>query len=319
MSRAGKHIACCFLSLAVAAACKAERPDSDPPPSKPVRKPAAIAEAPPKREAPRPATLIPEEMIGVPGGRFEMGLSDRGIPDEQPAHPVAVAPFLLDRTEVTNGAYADCVAAGKCRRPAHLDTVKSGFAPLEAFRLPAHPVSGVSHEDAEKYCAFVGKRLPREAEWERAARGSDGRLFPWGDDLPDETRAVFRSKVTKPVGSLPEGKGPYGHLDLGGNVWEWVHDNYDPYAYTRETAGQGIPGDCEQILAALRELKRKGKQGFTGTNPIPDECEHVLRGGAFNYFPWGLRSSNRVHHPGRFRMIMAGFRCARDWPDGPTE
>lgn len=251
-------------------------------------------------------------MLEVTGGTFTMGLDERGIPDERPAHQVTLKPFLLDRTEVTNEAYQRCVDAGACRRPAWLDTEKSGFAPLNVFREPRRPVVGVSHADAEAYCKFAGKRLPREAEWEYAARGDDARLFPWGNTMPSTDLARFRSNVTLPVGSRPKGSGPFGHLDLAGNVWEWLGDNYDPYAYTRKTAPQGIPGDCDQIMAAQKELKYKGMQGFTGTNPIPDECEYVLRGGAFNYFPWGLRSSNRVHHPGRFRIAMAGFRCARD-------
>jgi formylglycine-generating enzyme required for sulfatase activity len=277
--------------------------------------PGAGADAVAKTPSPEPLRVeTPSGMLPVPGGTFKMGLSDRGIPDEQPAHAVTVDGFLLDTTEVSNAAYQKCVDAGVCRRPAYLDTVKSGFEPLERFRTPDRPVNGVSHEDAATYCKFVGKRLPREAEWERAARGDDARLYPWGNDPPSSKRAVFRAKVTKPVGSLPLGKGPYGHMDLAGNVWEWVQDHYDPYAYRRSTVDRGIPGDCGQILATQRELKRKGLQGFTGTNPIPVECEYVLRGGAFNYFPWGLRSSNRVHHAGRFRIAMAGFRCAKDIP-----
>jgi formylglycine-generating enzyme required for sulfatase activity len=260
----------------------------------------------------KPDLEIPGDMRPVPGGTFSMGLDGKGIPDEQPSHDVTVRPFLLDTTEVTNGAYAKCVDADICRRPAYLDTEKGGFQALEVFRLPGHPVNGVSHEDAEKYCKWAQKRLPTEAEWERAARGDDGRMFPWGNGFPTPKTAVFRDKVTRGVGSLPAGAGPYGHLDLGGNVWEWVADHYDPYAYRRDSAAQGVPGDCDQIMAALRELKNRGKQGFTGTNPIPTECEYVLRGGAFNYFPWGLRSTNRVHHAGRFRIAMAGFRCARD-------
>ena len=94
-----------------------------------------------------------------------------------------------------------------------------------------------------------------------------------------------------------------------------MQDEYDPYAYRRPTAAQGTPGSCAEILAAQDELRRQGKQGFTGTNPIPTECEHSIRGGAYNYDPHGLRATNRVHHPGRFRIPMLGLRCAADIPD----
>ncbi|MFO8073312.1 MAG: formylglycine-generating enzyme family protein [Polyangia bacterium] len=257
---------------------------------------------------------IPEGMLPVPGGGFTMGLDDRGIPDERPAHRVEVGPFLLDATEVTNAEYDRCVDAGVCRPPEKPDTERWSFAPLERFRTPRRPVSCISRADAETYCRWAGKRLPREAEWERAARGDDGRLYPWGDEPPTPELAVYRSDVTQPVGSRPDGAGPYGHLDMAGNVWEWLADRYDPHAYRRAGADRGIPAGCPTILKSQDALRRKGKQGFTGTNPIPTTCEHVLRGGAFNYFPWGLRSSNRVHHPGHWRMIMAGTRCAADDP-----
>ena len=120
------------------------------------------------------------------------------------------------------------------------------------------------------------------------------------------------SGATSDVGSHPLGRGPYGHLDLAGNVWEWLADEYDPYAYRRVTAAEGKPGSCPEILTALAELRRTHRDGFTGSNPIPTECEHVLRGGAFNYSRTGLRATNRVHHPGRFRLVMSGFRCAKD-------
>jgi formylglycine-generating enzyme required for sulfatase activity len=172
----------------------------------------------------------------------------------------------------------------------------------------------VSWFDAVDYCKFRGKRLPTEAEWERAARDGDGRRYVWGNEPADPKRhGVFGGRPsTEPVGSYPLGKGPYGHVDLAGNVWEWTADEYDPIAYRRDGAARGVPGSCEQILVTLADLRRRHWQGFTGKNPIPVECERVLRGGAYNYGVARLRASDRVHHPARFRIAVAGFRCAKD-------
>ncbi|MBW2276912.1 MAG: formylglycine-generating enzyme family protein [Deltaproteobacteria bacterium] len=262
---------------------------------------------------------IPRDMLGVPGGTFTMGADKVGEADEQPAHDVTLKPFLLDRTEVTNRAYKKCVAAEVCRQRKQPCVKGDRLAPEKMFLGGSHPVSCVSHDDAETYCRWLGRRLPTEAEWERAARGSDARRFPWGDETPDEKRGVFRGRVTQPVGSCPAGAGPYGHLDMAGNVWEWLADRYDPFAYRRETVVQGVPAGCDEILRTQDALRRKGLEGFTGSNPIPTECEYCLRGGAFNYGGGGLRSSNRVHHPGDWRIIMAGFRCAADWAEGPVD
>lgn len=255
-------------------------------------------------------------MLAVPGGTFVMGTDDEGEQDERPAHAVTIPGFWLDETEVTQRAYAACVAAGKCREADSLATSRLVSGHPEIFRRPDHPVVGVSWFDAKAYCDWRGRRLPTEAEWERAARGEDGRRFVWGNAPADPARfGVFGGRATtEPVGSRPEGRGPYGHLDLAGNAWEWVEDEYDPYAYVRTTRGSGVPGSCPEILAALNELRRRGLHGFTGKNPIPVECEHVLRGGAYNYGVSGLRASNRVHHPAHFRIAVAGFRCAKD-PD----
>jgi formylglycine-generating enzyme required for sulfatase activity len=255
-------------------------------------------------------------MLLVPAGSFTMGADRGGEEDERPAHEVTLAAFYLDRTEVTNEAYEACVRAHACPSPDR-NAARANHAGADArFRRPRQPVVGVSWHAASAYCAFRGARLPREAEWERAARDADGRRYPWGNEPPTPERAVFgrslREGTTDDVATHPEGRGPYGHEDLAGNVWEWMNDEYDPYAYKRAGASRGEPGTCRAILAAQDELRRDGKQGYTGSNPIPTTCEHVLRGGAFNYDAPGLRTSNRVHHPGTYRLVMAGFRCAKD-------
>jgi formylglycine-generating enzyme required for sulfatase activity len=251
-------------------------------------------------------------MAFVPGGTFVMGQDDVGEMDERPAHEVTLRPFHLDLTEVTNEAYGRCVEAGACHAPDPKSALSNKLGDDRQFRGPKQPVSSIAWDDAKAYCTFVGKRLPTEAEWERAARGDDRRTYVWGNEFPTKEHAVFGASLTSEVGSKPKGKGPYGHLDLAGNVWEWVEDMYDPHAYRRPGAKEGKPGTCEEIMATLGELKRSRQQGFTGSNPIPDECERVLRGGAFNYHAKGLRASNRVHHPGRFHLVMSGFRCAKD-------
>jgi serine/threonine-protein kinase len=251
-------------------------------------------------------------MALVPAGPFTMGADRGGEEDEHPAHAVTLAAFWLDLTEVSNEAYDACVDAKVCRPHDPKSSLVNHFGGDEAFRAPRQPISSISGDDATSYCQWKGKRLPTEAEWEKAARGADARRYPWGDETPDAERAVFATGRTAEVGTHPKGAGPYGHLDMAGNVWEWIADIYDPYAYRRATADNGVPGTCEQVMAAQNELRRKGQQGFTGKNPIPTECERVLRGGAFNYDGPGLRSCNRVHHPSHFRLIMSGFRCAKD-------
>lgn len=242
-------------------------------------------------------------MLLVPGGTFTMGADTGGEEDEHPAHAVTLRPFFLDRTEVTNGAYQACVDAKVCKKKLKDDPNFAGAN---------RPVNYVGWEDARTYCAWKGRRLPREAEFERAVRDDDGRRYPWGNEPPSAHRAVYSQSFTMDVASKPEGKGPYGHDNLTGNVWEWMEDEYDPYAYRRAGAAEGKPGTCAEILAAQDELRAQHKQGYTGSNPIPTECDHAIRGGAYNYHPEGMRSTNRVHHAARYHIPMLGFRCAKD-------
>lgn len=271
-----------------------------------VTAPAGDAEDAGDREAPAP--LQPEGMLLVAGGTFVMGADAGGEGDERPAHDVTVPSFWLDATEVTQAAYQECVDAERCT-PAD-PRILATFGGL--FRGPQKPVVGISWHAARAYCAWKGKRLPREAEFERAVRGDDGRRFPWGNEAPTKELSVFATNAPDDVGSRPRGRGPYGHDDLAGNVWEWMEDDYDPFAYTRPTANEGKPGTCSEILLAQDKLRAEGKQGFTGTNPIPIECEKSIRGGAYNYPAQGLRSTNRIHHPARFKLRMTGVRCAKD-------
>ena len=319
-----------WICLPIACGCGAELdPERRAPPAPAaLRQPAAVPASAPTAEvlaeqdpdtasshaAPTQPSAVPDGMLFVAPGTFRMGSDDEGEHDERPAHAVTVPAFLLDRTEVTNAAYLECVKAGVCKPYDSLRHSRLTRGRPEAFHLPEHPVVGVSWFDAKQYCAWRGRRLPREAEWERAARGDDDRRYVWGNEPPDPTRhGVFGGQPsTAKVGSFPGGRGAYGHLDLAGNVWEWQEDEYDPYAYRRPGAERGIPGSCDQILATQDELRRQGKQGFTGKNPIPVECERVLRGGAYNYGAGGLRNSNRVHHPPSWRLAVAGFRCAGD-------
>jgi len=250
----------------------------------------------------------PAGMLLVAGGTFTMGSESAGEGDEHPAHPVTVAAFWLDRTEVTQTAYDACVVAKVCPPPDA--AILATFGGL--FKGPNKPVVGVSWFAAREYCKWQGKRLPREAEFERAVRGEDGRRFPWGNDAPTHERTVFETNSTEDVATHPTGRGPYGHEDLAGNAWEWIEDDYDPLAYSRAGAAEGKTGSCDEITAAQNKLRAENKQGFTGSNPIPTECEKSIRGGAYNYPAGGLRSTNRIHHPPSFKLRMTGLRCAKD-------
>jgi formylglycine-generating enzyme required for sulfatase activity len=229
------------------------------------------------------SSRVPPEMVLVPAGAFVMGGGDEA--DEQPAHRVQLAAFLIDRDEVTGDDYQRCASAGACA------ALPSGDAGVP----PRVPVTGVSWLDATAYCRWARKRLPTEAEWEHAARGSDGRVYPWGA-RPDCAMANFGNfegegrcprNPGRPVavGSFP-GNSPYGARDLAGNVWEWVADRYDAHYYRHSpTANPRGPARGEA---------------------------RVVRGGACCSM-FGLpRSANRLAFPPDYRDADLGFRCARD-------
>jgi formylglycine-generating enzyme required for sulfatase activity len=162
-----------------------------------------------------------ESMVFIEEGEFLMGTDDR-LRDEKPAHVVYVNAFYIDIYEVTNEDYKGFVVATGRKTPVSWErgTYPEGKGD--------HPATYVSWYDAEAYCKWAGKRLPREAEWEKAARGTDGRIYPWGNewDLNKSNNPLKKLEGTVPVGSFEEGKNQFGLYDMSGNVWEWVGDGY---------------------------------------------------------------------------------------------
>jgi formylglycine-generating enzyme required for sulfatase activity len=170
------------------------------------------------------AAIASPEMVLVPGGEFLMGTDDPDADaDERPAARVFVGPFWIDRVEVTNARYRRCVEAGACTAPL------GGL--LDEPSRAEHPVVVVSWRQAVAYCGWAGKRLPTEAEWEKAARGVDGRRYPWGDRFDPSRANAGYTAGTAAAGSFPAGASPSGVLDMAGNVWEWTSSLYRPYPY----------------------------------------------------------------------------------------
>jgi formylglycine-generating enzyme required for sulfatase activity len=280
----------------------------------------AIASAAPP---PPPVAVVvppacPADMIRIPGGSFYMG-SDEGLPLEKPAHQVTLAPFCIDRFEVTVEQYKACSDDGRCKRAGTSnewagisDKERKAFDPLCNVRDPAarakHPINCVDWEMADKFCREQEKRLPTEAQWEFAARGPDGRKYPWGDDDPaaGHLNACGRECVawglkngidlkamydvddgfanTAPVGSFPKGASRYGVQDVVGNVWEWVADWYGEY----------------------------GKDELNQPSGPPHGDERVIRGGAWNgSYPSWVRPTFRYKDVPAKRSYGIGLRCAK--------
>lgn len=220
-------------------------------------------------------------MVYVPAGEFLMGSAgsdSEADRDETPQHVVYLDAFWIDRTEVTNDMYRQCVQAGGCTEPSH-----SRRYALDGYGN--HPALGISWRQAFEYCAWAGRRLPTEAEWEKAARGTDSRLYPWGNEAPDASRLNFDHIVndTTEVGSYPSGASPFGALDMAGNVWEWTADGYDENYYSNSP--------------------RENPTGGTSVN------QKVLRGGSWNTQAHNVRVTNRFWgYPDR--NDTDGFRCA---------
>jgi formylglycine-generating enzyme required for sulfatase activity len=264
---------------------------------------APVVVAPPRTEtptitiAPQPAspaptlgigsTLVREKdgmvMVYVPGGTFQMG-SPVGDSDEQPVHTVTLDSFWIDRTEVTNDQYERCAADGTCIRAS-----QSSSSTRDSYygdsQYNDYPAIRLDWNDAKTYCEWIGGRLPTEAEWEYAARGPEGHIYPWGNDPPDGTLANYGGRVgdTTKVGSYPDGESWVGALDMAGNVWEWVNDWYAGNYYA-------------------------ASQSKNPTGPSAGVLK-VIRGGSWYYIP-DIRPANRVPEGTYVREVNIGFRCA---------
>ena len=267
---------------------------------------------------------IPDDMVLVPAGEFLMGspAGTGGLPDEQPQRRVYLSSFLIDRHEVTNQAYAGFVTATGHRIPENTNpssTLWSDKIPIAG--IERHPVVNVGWDDAIAYCRWVRKRLPTEAEWEKAARGTDERRYPWGNewDFSKANSASFwagrtiefssgadwdafwirgdgarlaKEKglkgevLTMPVGSFPQSLSPYGLHDMAGNVAEWVQDWYDPNYY--RSAPLSNPTGPER--GAIKSM----------------------RGGSWLKPAISLRTTDRDWGTMDGRPSGTGFRCAKD-------
>jgi formylglycine-generating enzyme required for sulfatase activity/DNA-binding CsgD family transcriptional regulator len=241
-------------------------------------------------------------LVQVPAGEFEMGSSRAEDPqaseEELPQHSVYLDAYWIDQTEVSNAQYAMCVAdAGACTMPANTSSRTHGSY-YDNSQYADYPVIFVSWSQAADYCEWAGRRLPTEGEWEKAARGVDGRMYPWGSSF-DGTLANYcdvncqtdwkDSRFddgygdTAPVGEYPDGVSLYGVLDMAGNVYEWVADWFEPYHRSQQT---------------------------NPTGPV-DGLDKIIRGGSWGDDPAHIRSSMRSRINAESWSDFIGFRCAR--------
>jgi formylglycine-generating enzyme required for sulfatase activity len=237
---------------------------------------------------PSPSPSLPTDlgtMIKIPGSSFKMGSALDA--DASPERNVTLSSYFIDKYEVTVSEYRKCVQAGQCATPSNSISTHCNY---DKAGKDGHPVNCVEWNDAKKYCAWAGKRLPTEAEWEFAARGPDGRNYPWGSTPPTCAYADFKSTSgsycsgagTSPVGKHPLGVSYWGALDMAGNVEEWVYDLWGKYT----------PGPL-----------------VNPSGPLSGSTEHVVRGGNWDLEPNYLRTFSRWHF-GQAKHFV-GFRCAK--------
>lgn len=253
------------------------------------------------REILQPETLSDEEVY-VPAGEYTRGCAVDVVGylgcsiESGPLGAIYIDAFYIDKTEVTNAQYARCVANGVCKEPLeNRSTTRTAYYNNPAFAQ--YPVIHVDFERANTYCQWAGKRLPTEGEWEKAARGTDRRWFPWGNDTPtcDLLNSAGCIGDTAAVGSYPAGASPYGAMDMAGNVREWVSDLYDKGYY--RSAPYYNPQGPEWTVAN----------------------EHLVRGGSWNDIYTHYNVWVRLDEHDIYETHLIGFRCARTATGGtPT-
>ena len=247
-----------------------------------------------------------DSMVSIPAGSFKMGTSyERADPQDRPAHTAKTPAYWMDKYLVTNAQYARFVAATAHRPPLNW---KNGKVPQGELR---RPVTMVSWYDAEAYAQWAGKRLPSEAEWEKAARGTDGRRWPWGDKMdPALLNTYYNVGSATDVKAYPKGASPYGLLDMAGNVDEWTADDFAPYP-----GADVSDGIYQGKLPALTSEKDKAMK-VVDMVPVNLKGKYkVLRGGSWKGDPFSTATYHRKPDWANYASDFYGFRCAADVPN----
>jgi iron(II)-dependent oxidoreductase len=242
-----------------------------------------------------------DSMVLIPAGPFVMGTNlDRADAQDKPQHTANLSAYWIDKYPVTNAQYAKFVAATSRRPPLNW---KDGKVPQgELMR----PVTMVSWFDASAYAKWAGKRLPTEAEWEKAARGTDGRRWPWGDKMePQRLNTYYNVGSATNVNAYPNGASPFGLMDMAGNVDEWTADDLKPYP------GSNAPSSLFQGKVA-RALSDKD-QAMKVVDMVATEGKYkVLRGGSWKGDPFSTATYHRNSAWANYASDFFGFRCAGD-------
>ncbi|HXH71369.1 MAG TPA: formylglycine-generating enzyme family protein [Mariprofundaceae bacterium] len=238
-------------------------------------------------------------MVEIPAGVFTMGTNSPQANDEnKPEHQVRLHAYRIDKYPVTQAQYAQFVAEKRYRPPLNWE---GGKIPPG---LNMHPVTMVSWYNAQDYCAWAGKRLPSEAEWEKAARGTDARRWPWGNGMkPENLNTYYQVGHTTPVDHYPAGASPYGVIDMAGNVQEWVADVLAPYP------GSSVPGTVFEAKVVDPHYKK-------GAAELEKEQYRVMRGGSWKGDPFSTTTYHRNYSLPNYASDFFGFRCAEDVPAG---